>query len=593
VAVSEKLGAKLGPRVAELVTQAVLSTKAQSMDHTARLVTYTSGEILRLVASQLPLAEHGVLNDMLRSPAAPADQRRLLEELTHTSPTQQVLRVLTALQGVWKAGGEMGEWGWRQAVQDFKAGYPYQEIDGPTAALLAAQTILSVGAGREEAARSGYNADRYADLLELSYRLPSAGELLEEYRRGLITPDRLRWWLARSGYHREAIGPLMSLWSTELSAEILATAVMKGWLDYDRGVELAHRAGTTPEQFKILWQVAGDPPGLMQLLEAYRRDIIDQSRLEHGIRQSRIRNEWIDVVTALRYMPPSPDVCIEGAVKGHLTPAESQAKAERAGLDPGEWEWLFETHGTPPGAMEMIDLWNRGEVGEERVVAALKQGHLANRFIPDVLKLRRRLPALGEVILLMEAGVWDKPRAIRYLRMLGYTPEDAADIAAAGSRAKIREDWRIAKDYASAQYELGLVSKAEAAATLETVGYEPDEAAVIIQVAELKRLVSQQSAAVDKIRSLYVGYKLDAVATRTALLSLRIPAEQVGDIMELWRLEREANVKQLTESQIVSAWKYNIIPAPEAIGKLMEIGYTQEDAWILLSIANKGPLEIK
>jgi len=590
MSVGDKLGSKIGPRVAELVTQSILSTKAQSMEQTSRLITYTTGEILRLVSSQLSFDEKAILTRLLKGEGVPEDQAKLVEELTHTSAAQTICGKLLGLFGVFTAAREMGEWDWQERIQNFKYLHPLAKIDPPTAALAAATTVASVEWCRDEVGFSGYDARRFDLLYDLSCRFPDVGTALEIFRRHLINREELSRWLRRQAYPEDVVDKLAHLWSIELSGEVLATAYIKGWLELGEALKLADRAGVTPEQFDILSKIAGEPPGLMQLLEAYRRKIIDKERLEHGIRESRVRNEWIDVVEALRYYPPSPAECIEGAVKGHLTPEESKAKAERAGLDPTEWQWMFETHGNPPGPMEMIDLWNRGEVTEERVVEALKQGHLANRFIPDVLKLKRRLPALGEVILLMEAGVWDKDRAIRYLRMLGYSPDDAADIAAAGSRSKIREDWHIAKEYVSAQYELGLVGKEDAIETLETVGYERDEAEVIVSIAELKRLVSQQSAAIEKIRSLYVGYKIDAASCRTYLLSLRIPAEQVGDIMELWRLEREASIKTLTESQIVNAWKYNIIDGETAIAKLQEIGYTEEDAYILISIANKGPL---
>jgi hypothetical protein len=529
---------------------------------------------------------------MLRSTTAHEDQRKILDELMHTSALDHVVRGLAAVGGVLEAARDIGGYGWSETVQEFKSEYQYTKLDAPTAAAAAALGIAADVWGQREASYSGFDSTRFGLLRELNYKIPDVGVVLELYRRKLISEDQITWYLKRGGYYPEAIPEIKNLWSTELGGEVLATAVIKGWLEFDKAVELAHKAGVTDEQLDILTKVAGEPPGIMQLLEAYRRKIIDTDRLHRGIRESRVRNEWIDVVEALRYYPPSPAECIEGAVKGHLAPEESKAKAERAGLDPGEWEWMYLTTGNPPGAMEMLELWNRGEITEERVVEALKQGHLANTFIPDVLKLRRRLPALSEVILMMEAGVWDKSKAITYLRMLGYSQEDAADIAVAGSRSKIREDWHTAKDYVSAQYELGLVGKDDAIETLETVGYERDEAEVIVSIAELKRLVSQQSAAIDKIRSLYVGYKIDAASCRTYLLSLRIPPEQVGDIMELWRLEREASVKTLTESQIVNAWKYNIIDAPTAIAKLQEIGYTEEDAYILISIANKGPAQV-
>jgi SOS response regulatory protein OraA/RecX len=303
-----------------------------------------------------------------------------------------------------------------------------------------------------------------------------------------------------------------------------------------------------------------------------------------------VRNEWVDVIEALRYTPPGYGTVLEGAVKGHLSEDEARRLVDEGGIDPKHYDWMYAATGNPPGAGEMLDLWNRGEITQERVIQALRQGHLANEYIPDVLKLKRELLPAGECVLMVESGTWTKEKAVRYLMMHGYSPEDAADYATAGSRAKIRDDWTLGKQIVQAQYQLGVISHADAVAALQPLGYEADEAEMIIEVAKLQRIVSQQSAAVDKVRSLYTGHSIDAAAARGALAAMHVPAEEIDDILRLWTLEREANVKHLTESEIVSAFKTDLLDQAGAQARLEQIGYTPEDAWVLLSIAAKGPL---
>jgi hypothetical protein len=77
---------------------------------------------------------------------------------------------------------------------------------------------------------------------------------------------------------------------------------------------------------------------------------------------------------------------------------------------------------------------------------------------------------------------------------------------------------------------------------------------------------------------------------QTLLASLKVPTASLAATLDLWDLERAANVRGLTEPQIVRAWKDKIISQAQAEIELEAEGYTAFDAWVLLSIANGGPL---
>lgn len=585
-----KLGSKIGPRIAELVAQTYISTKLQGADFQAQVSRYMVDESLKVLSAALGDSHSILLDKLSKSEAAPAEVQPLLEQMQGTPALMEVVKKLCDLFGIMAAANHIGANDWAPTIQGYLAADPNVPLPPEIWARMVAQHLSTKDNAVTQSLRSGTSASSVDYLIESAYIWPGLAEVLELKRRGVLGLAQVEFLLQRQGYRDDTIQDLLNLEEAVLSPEIAALAVLKGWMSESDGIAEALKSGVNPSRFKWLEDVTGEPPGLMEMLEAYRRKIIDQPRLEKGIRESRVRNEWIDVVEALRYMPPAPAACVEGAVKGHLTPAESQAKAERAGLDPAEWQWLFQTTGNPPGAMEMVSLWNRGVVDQDRVVQALKQGHLANEFIPDVLELKRRLPEISETLLMQQSGVWTRAKTVHHLIMHGFIPEDAADIAAAGSRAKINADWTLAKQIATAQYSLGIISRSDAVSSLEGVGFENDEADAVIAVVDLQRIASQQSSALDKIRSLYIAYRLDEVTCRAALGSLHVAGEQINEIMLLWGLEREANIKQLSETQIVDAFYYEIIDQGEAQGELESIGYTPHDAWTLLSIKAKQKL---
>jgi hypothetical protein len=352
----------------------------------------------------------------------------------------------------------------------------------------------------------------------------------------------------------------------------------------------AAKQGITPERFSIMLDDTGEPPGLMQLLEAYRRGIIDKPTLEHGIKESRVRDEWIPTVEALKYQPPSAAEAIDAAVKGHLDMQTAQEMAAVAGLDPANFDWRYKATGNPPGAGELVDLWRRGLVDEQHVIDALKQGHLADAYIPDILALRRKLLSGSELLMAQQTGNITGHEVIAGLLDLGYSESDAAILAATGSRAKIAADWQLAKQIVVDQYQIGSISKADAATYLTTIGYDQHEADSILAVADLARALQAQNAAISKIKSRFIAYKIDAVQAQNSLVALQVPAEQVTTIITEWELAREANTPLLTPAQIADALHYTIIDQATAQAELERLGYSPQDAYIMLSVRAHAPL---
>jgi hypothetical protein len=590
---SSKLGAKIGPRIAGLFSQAYLSTLGQTAGHKAQVSQFVTQGVLRSLASEGAPFVPPWLATAANSGELDPETRAFLQQFLGTPDYVKVATILSGVFGVMGLAGGMGANLFAPALQESFAYKPNHPLDPSAAAAMVAHNWMSLGDGRAEAARSALSESRFAHLVNMAVQWPGLAELQQLTNRGFINDLEAKNALQHAGVTADMANVLVLLREQLLPPALLADAVLRGWMNQDDGAAEAALQGLSPGRFQIMVDETGEPPGLMQLLEAYRRHIIDKPRLEHGIRESRVRNEWIDVVEALRHAPPSPAEAIEGAVKGHLSMDVAKAKAEIGGLDPAEFDWMYHTTGNPPGAMEMLSLLNRGEVNEARVVESLKQGHLANDYIPDVLKLKRRLIPEGVLMLVQQSGALSRSETISRLEDLGYNAADSATMATTGSRAKLAADWTAGKTIVTDQYQLGLISRKTGLDYLQTIGYDEHEAASIMEIAELARTVAAQRSAVSKVQTLYVSYHMSATTARTSLTALGVPADQLDHIMELWTIEREAAAKVLTPAQVLDAYEYKIIDQGEAQTQLEQLGYPPLQAWMLLSIKAKGPLQGK
>ena len=113
----------------------------------------------------------------------------------------------------------------------------------------------------------------------------------------------------------------------------------------------------------------------------------------------------------------------------------------------------------------------------------------------------------------------------------------------------------------------------------------------MLAVVELSKALKAQAAAVNRVHSLYVAYKMSAASATGTLAELGVPADQQNYILQMWRYEREANVKHLTASQIANAVHYDLMTAADGQKELEALGYSAADAIVLIELRNHGPLE--
>lgn len=389
-----------------------------------------------------------------------------------------------------------------------------------------------------------------------------------------------------------------------LSAAEVADMVLRGWLSLETGQQEAEASGINNDRFKLMVDNTGEPPGLAQLLEAYRRGIIPKSApqgqpaLEYGIRTSRLRDEWIPVIEALRFAVPSAAEAVTAAVRNELSVERAKQIFEQSGLDPDtDWDWLYATAGNPPGLADVATLVHRGIVPQKGTgpdvtsfEQAVAESSYKNKWADALWEGFTYIPPVRTVVALLRAGAVDQAQAAALFAENGVRPADAAAYIAEGTGQAIATDKQLAKSDIEQLYQDQAIDNATATTLLGALGYGGDVAAFLLELVDLRRERTFLEAAISKIHTYYVARKVDKAAANSALSTLHVPAPQIADLLAFWDIEQGSNVRLLTESQIVDAWGNGILDQPTATAELVGIGYTEYDAWVLLSNKNKGPL---
>jgi hypothetical protein len=316
-------------------------------------------------------------------------------------------------------------------------------------------------------------------------------------------------------------------------------------------------------------------------LEAYRRHIIDRARLERGIKQSRVRNEWIDVVEALRYAPVSAGEVLAGLVQGHLELGDATERIAQAGVDPSNMGWLYETHGRPPGVVELGELVNRGEMAEAEWEQAVRESDIKNKYIPFLAKLHRRLMPERTVVSAVRQGVLTPEQGFDRLRKLGLDESDSHVLIAEASSVKTAHTKELSESQTIALYADRLISREQARTRLAHINLLPDEIDLLLALSDHAHHAKLQTAGITRVHGMYVQHKIDKATASTDLDKIGLDSHARDDLLAVWTAEREAAVKVLTLAEMQGLahrklWDYSTFTK-----HVIALGYDKADArWL-------------
>lgn len=539
--------------------------------------------------------------------------------------------------------------------QDVNAKNPVVPVDPATAADLAARGIITVSAGQAEAAKTGLDAARWKDLVDLhTVRLPPAdlatavlrtymtqadaeaqakpqgvdaamlGTLIDLAGDGLAPVDAARALKrgfipqhgtgAASTSYDQAIresrlhdkwGPVLAELATALlSPPDAASAVVRNFLPLQEGTRLAAQQGMDSTTFGILTHLAGDAPGPTQLAEALRRGLIPaegtgagSTSFAQGIAEGRLADKWAPVIKGLAQLWPTPVDALGAALKGQVSADEGKALYTKLGGDLEFYPWLLASIGDSPTPLEAGVLAARGIIPEHGTGPealsydqAVLESRYRNKWGPAYRALGKHIPPPGTVVAMLAHRAITADQAHAWLADYDMDPSAAAAYIAE-SDWEATSDWRgLTESSVLGMYTAHLVSRDQATTILR--GLHTSEAAItmVLDMADQRYQIDSIQRSVQRIAQLYTGRKIGVNTAKSALIALKIPVATVDEVITEWTAQAQANVRTLSESQIVDAFYYKVIAQDEAMTELAAIGYTPYDAWVLLSVKAKGPL---
>lgn len=578
-------GAKIGTRIAMLVSRAIISTHQALLGTKHKLAMV----VFNAISDEISTEVHESMGPLLR---------HFLDNLPDDSHAKSPVSFMATKHGQLQAGAGIGMLSGAllssigtvlnnelaPVIYSAVRSNPHLIPDPNTVATLGAKGVLKTGAAIEAIAEDGFNSGWGNALIDAARSYPSSADAIQMFQRGLITTQQFVTSLERNGVPPEYTLKYFELAHVPLSPADAALAVLRGNMSMADAQKAANDWGVDNSDFGILIGNTGEPLALEQLLESYRRGFIDKAKLERGIRQSRVRDEWIPTAEKLRYAPMSVADAVNATVQNHISHAEGNSIAELNGLQPGQFDILYQTAGEPLSRGEMESLYNRGIVTEADVKQALRESRVKDKYIDDAFALHKRIIEPRQLATALEQGAITNAEASKYAMDYGYDATETRVIVESGIRRKLRTFMDRVVTSTITQYEDNLISPGTARTIVEAMGYHGTEADFILQAGEFRRTARLTESAVTVLRSKYLARHITKQQLSGSLDALGVPADRRDQMITLWTIDRTANTKVLTPAQIAKAVKLSIITPEDGRARLEYEGYSAGDAELFLLI---------
>jgi hypothetical protein len=586
---SEHLGAKLGPRLARIVTDATLHAKVKSAPHTVRTAMHLQDQFFKLVGHEIGDTLGPTFRMLAEHPDTPAHHANTFRFLADGLGQWQTFLATTVGGQALSVGiGALLTNELEPAISRIIGENPNGLLPIGTVAQLAARRLWDDAETRQDAARQGLDAHRYRHLVRAAQSPPSLDQALLLMRRGVWQAEIVSKVLDDLGYADEYQRGLVNLERADLPPAVLADMVVRGILEEAQASKMAWASGVNDHDFALLVKDTGEAPALQTLLEGYRRGFLDDATLEHGIRTGRLRNEWIPFAKKLRYEPPGPADAIRAAVQGHLPHDAAKRKAEQAGLDPADFEWLFETAGEPISIGQALSLLNRGVMTQPQAEQVVRESRVKTKYVPQVIALRRHILPERTVVAMYRGGALDAAGATRRLLDIGVDADDIHALLTEASHGKSARARELTEAQLVELYTDGALSQAQLTEALAALGYDRHEAAQLVTLADLRRARRLQQSVISVIRSRYVARHIDDGPASSALDAARVTSGERDNLLELWGLERDTTTRLPTVAELTKAFKLGAIDAGTWGQRLLGLGYGEADLPIMAAAHGVG-----
>lgn len=584
------VGGGIAAKIASIIADTTIATRQKAVPLTRDAFMVTQDSFFQLVGSEIRDTVGEIFTQIADDPEAPGWAKRTFNFLGRSHGQWQAFLAQNAAGQALSVGlGDLITNSLAPVIHRIIAALPNGIPDLSALINEIARGHSPDDANSFEIRAHGLTRGYAERLVRLAQHDLSPGDVLDALNRGVISEGHAVGALRDAGFTENAIGPMLRLRQARLSPEQAADLENFGVISREQGRKIAAQSGMSETDYDKLALGGGQPPPLGDLYDALRRGIIDERRFAKGVAQGPIRTEWTDVIEKLKTKNAPVAAALDAATQNLLSKPRARKIWTEEGFPPEDFDWALETSGRPLSPEQAGELYNRGIMSRRDVEQMFLESNIKNKYVPLIFRLAERLPPMELTVRMVREGAMTREEAIANLRALGFADRYATALVDLGTRESMSGERELSISTIQELYEGRIIDHKTAMEGLEAHGYSTEAAEWILSVRDLRRDRRRLDAAIARVRARFVNGRISDRDAQNALDRLQVPADARDELIDTWEIERDINRPLLTVAQIQGAVKRGIFSQDEGMSKLMERGYSEDDAAVIMALTVPAP----
>lgn len=368
-----------------------------------------------------------------------------------------------------------------------------------------------------------------------------------------------------------------------LDPATLADMVERQIVEMADAIPEAAMSSINKERFELMVKLTGEPPGLMQMVDLWRRGLLPTEILDRMIAYSRVRTEWTPYIKLLAHETMSQADALTAAVKGVVDPAEAEALFVKAGGLAEQFKTLLDTTGDAIGVQQVEHLWLHHMATADDVKRVILHSRINPAFEPLAAQLYHRYLTGFQIKLIVAAGGATPAQATKWLMEEGYPADQAAAFTKAVGHGGAQKVHDISEAQTLELYQSHFIGVEDAKVILTHLGYPAEVQTYLLEITDARRALAAINQAVTYVRKAYLASRINDDEARTELGALEVPDRAMTEYLAAWKIERLTEFKTFTPTQIGAAVKKGFITHADALARWKAQGFDDADAAIWLA----------
>lgn len=234
---------------------------------------------------------------------------------------------------------------------------------------------------------------------------------------------------------------------------------------------------------------------------------------------------------------------------------------------------------------ELTQLYALRQIDENFFRSEMQVAGYRDSDIDIALRLSEKTVSAGDVLSAYSLGMIDATEAVNRLHQNGYAPADIQFLIALEDTQRHQSDLDSIASSALTAFKKHLISEGQFRQMRAAGRIPQDRIDLEVQLANLETQATRRDLSVSNIKAAFDSNIIGSKEADNYLAALGLDVESRRILIDTWKEEKAPKVNRINSSTITQAYKLGLIDYSKGIDLLKSVGWSLEDAQLLMNIA--------